>query len=50
MTKMERLSRQIHENFLRGAAGENKQLIDELLVETRMLRIYVLHVTEGETK
>ena len=46
MTKMEQLSREIHENFLRGAPGENLQLIDQLIVETRLLRVYVLHVTE----
>ena len=46
MTKMEQRSREIHENFLRGAAGENLQLIDQLVAETRLLRIYVLHVTE----
>ena len=45
MTKMEQLQKQIHENFLRGAPADNLQLIDQLAVEARLLRAYVLHVT-----
>lgn len=48
MTRMEQLQRRIHDNFLRGAPGENLQLIEELRVETALLRTYVLHVTEDK--
>lgn len=48
MTKMERLTKEIHANFLNNNPDANLQLIDQLAVETRLLRSYALHVTEGK--
>jgi len=44
MTKMERLLREIHNNFLEGEPDKNLHLIEELAVEARLLRVYTLGV------
>jgi hypothetical protein len=44
MTKMERLLREIHNNFLEGEPDKNLPLIEELAVEARLLRVYTLGV------
>jgi hypothetical protein len=44
MTKMERLLKEIHKNFLDGKPEENLPLIEELAVEARLLRVYTLGV------
>jgi hypothetical protein len=44
MTKMERLLKEIHNNFLEGEPDKNLHLIEELAVEARLLRVYTLGV------
>jgi len=44
MTKMERLLKETHKNFLDGKPEENLPLIEELAVEARLLRVYTLGV------
>lgn len=44
MTKIERLLKEIHSNFLDGKSKENLDLIDQLAVEARLLRVYTLEV------
>lgn len=46
MTTMEQLHRKIHDNYLRNKPELNAELIDQLLVETRLLRTYNIHVLE----
>lgn len=41
MTKMEKLHRKIHDNFLSRRLEENKELVDELLFTVRQLQLYV---------
>lgn len=41
MTEMEKLQRQIHDNFLRRRVSENKALVDDLLFAVRRLQLYV---------
>lgn len=41
MTRMEKLQRKIHDNFLKRRLEDNKELVDDLLFEVRQLQIYV---------
>lgn len=41
MTRMEKLQRKIHDNFLKRRVNDNKDLVDDLLFEVRQLQIYV---------
>lgn len=46
MTRMEQLCKMIHDNYLQDEPEKNQELIEQLLVETRLLRSYNLHTLE----
>lgn len=46
MTRMEQLYKKIHNNYLRNEPELNAEVIDQLIVETRLLRTYNIHVLE----
>jgi len=43
MLRMEKILRQIHDNYLSNDPKSNAELIDQLIVEARLLRTYNLH-------
>ena len=47
MTSMEKLQRQIHDNFLKRATADNVELSNDLLVHARQLQLYVRENAHG---
>lgn len=43
MIRMEKILREIHDNYLHDDPQSNVELIDQLIVEARLLRTYNLH-------
>lgn len=41
MTKMEKIQRRIHDNFLKRKPDENIDLTNDLLIQARALQLYV---------
>lgn len=49
MTKMEKLQRKIHDNFLSRKLDANKELVDELLFTVRQLQLFVRESSRDNT-
>ncbi len=47
MLKMDRLNKQIHDNLLHKKFEENLPLVEELTVQTRKLRLWIIQELEN---